>query len=86
MLEYYQVFSNDDPGLTLSYFTTRSNLVPYAFVWEEGKTMDFAENSVVYDINVGGCSYLNDNMNLYEYQRSFLLTLVQGHSDSTSFS
>ena len=24
----YQVCSNDDPGLTLTYFTTRSNLVP----------------------------------------------------------
>ena len=32
MLEYYQVCSNDDPGLTLTYFTARSNLVPYAFV------------------------------------------------------
>ena len=41
VLEYYQVCSNDDPGLTLTYFTTRSNLVPYAFVWEKGKTMDF---------------------------------------------
>ena len=41
VLEYYQVFSNDDPGLT--YFTARSNLVPYAFVWEKGKTMDFSE-------------------------------------------
>ena len=34
-LEYYQVYSNDDPGLTLIYFTARSNLVPYAFVWEK---------------------------------------------------
>ena len=25
--------SNDDPGLTLTYFMARSNLVPYAFVW-----------------------------------------------------
>ena len=32
--------SNDDPGLTLTYFTARSNLVPYAFVWEKGKIMD----------------------------------------------
>ena len=39
VLEYYQVCSNNDPGLT--YFTARSNLVPYAFVWEKGKTMDF---------------------------------------------
>ena len=32
VLEYYQVCSNDDPGLTLTYFTAKSNLVPCAFV------------------------------------------------------
>ena len=32
VLEYYQVYSNDDPGLTLTYFTARSDLVPDAFV------------------------------------------------------
>ena len=26
--------SNDDHGLTLTYFMARSNLVPYAFIWE----------------------------------------------------
>ena len=45
--------SNDDPGLTLTYFTARSNLVPYAFIWEKGKTMDFSETIVVYDVSVG---------------------------------
>ena len=39
--------SNDDPGLTLTYSVARSNLVPYAFVWEKGKTMDFSETIVV---------------------------------------
>ena len=29
--EYYQVCSNDDPRLTLTYFTARSNLVSYVF-------------------------------------------------------
>ena len=43
VLEYYQVCSNDDPGLTLTYFTAMLNLVPYAFVWEKGETMDFSE-------------------------------------------
>ena len=43
VLEYYQDYSNDDPGLTLTYFTARSNLVPYAFVWDKVKTMDFSE-------------------------------------------
>ena len=52
VLEYYQVCLNDDPGLSLTYFTARSNLVPYAFIWEKGKTMDF----IVYDVKVGRCS------------------------------
>ena len=34
-LEYYEVCSNNDPGLTLTYFTARSNLVPYSFVWKK---------------------------------------------------
>ena len=76
-LECYQVCSNDDPGLTLTYFTVGSNLVPYAFVWEKGTAMDFffPENTVVvYDIKVGRRSQLNEYMNLYEYQwaRSFI--------------
>ena len=29
-----KVCSNDDLGLTLTYFMARSNLVPYAFIWE----------------------------------------------------
>ena len=38
--------------LTWTYFTARSNLLPCAFVREKGKTMDFSENIVVYDINL----------------------------------
>ena len=55
VLEYYQICSNNDSGksgLTSTYFMTRSNLVPYAFVWEKGKTMDFSETIVVYDVKV----------------------------------
>ena len=52
VLECYQVCSNDDPGLTLTYFTARSNLVPYAFVWEKGKTVDFSETIVNYDLKL----------------------------------
>ena len=51
VFKYYQV-ANDDPGLTLTYFTARSNLVPCAFVWEKGKTMDFSETIVVYDLKL----------------------------------
>ena len=46
-LKYYQIHSNDDPGVTLSYFTARSNLVPYAFVREKDKTIDFSETCVI---------------------------------------
>ena len=52
VLRYYQVCSNDDPGLTLTYFTARSNLFPYAFVLEKGKIMDFSETLVVYDLKL----------------------------------
>ena len=55
VLEYYQVCSNDVPELTFTYFTARSNLVLYAFVWEKGEIMDFSETVVVYDIKVGRC-------------------------------
>ena len=30
----YQICSNDEPRLTLTYFTSRSNLLPNAFKWE----------------------------------------------------
>ena len=49
VLEYYQICSNDFPGLTLTYFKARSNLVPYAFEGEKG----FSETIVVYDVKVG---------------------------------
>ena len=52
MLQYYQICSNDDPELTMTCFTARSNLVPYAFVWEKGKTRDFSETMVVYDLKL----------------------------------
>ena len=65
VLEYYQFCPNDDPGLTLTYFTARSDLVPYAFVWEDGKTIDFSETIVVYDLKLA-----TDDRN----DKTFLLT------------
>ena len=38
------VCSHDNPWLTLTLFMARSNLAPYAFVWEKMKTMDFSGN------------------------------------------
>ena len=36
-LKLYKVYINDDPGLTLTYFTARSNLVTCTF--ERGKLL-----------------------------------------------
>ena len=56
----------------------RSNFVPYAFVWEEGKTMDFSETIIVCDIKVGRCSQLNEYMKLISTKgQGHSLTLVQ---------
>ena len=73
VLKYYQVCSNDDSGLTLTYFKARSNLVPYAFVWVNFITMHFSETIVVYDTKVGRFSILNEYMNPYDIKG-------QGHS------
>ena len=47
------IFSNDDYVLTLTYFMTRSNLVPYAFIWENlsfnGRTLQLMTR-MTYDI------------------------------------
>ena len=44
------VCSNDDPGVTLTYFTARSNLVTLAFLWEKVKTVDFSETIAASDL------------------------------------
>ena len=60
-----------------------SPLVPYAFVCEKVKTLDFSETIVVYDIKVVRYSQLNEYMKLYEDQRSrSFIDLVPNHSDS----
>ena len=79
VLEYYQVCSNDEPRLTFTHFTARSNLDPYAFVWEEGKTMDFSETIAVCYTEVGRCSQLNEYMNRYEYQGPMSFTYLIDH-------
>ena len=67
----------------MTYLKARPNLVPYAFVWEKGKTMYCLETIVVYDIKVGRCSQLNKYTRLLEYQRSMSFTdLGPNHSDS----
>ena len=52
VLEYYQIYSNDDPELRLTYFTADLNLIPYAVVREKGKTMDFSGTIIVCDLKL----------------------------------
>ena len=47
--------SNNDPIITLAYFTARSNLVIKAFLWEKEKTVDFSETIAACDLQVGRC-------------------------------
>ena len=43
---------NYDPGLTLTYFTPRSNLVTQAFVWEKAKIIYFIETIAALGLKV----------------------------------
>ena len=63
-------FSNDDPGVTLTYFTARSNFVTKVFLWEKVKTVDFSETIAASDLKVGRCRQLIEFMKLCEYWRS----------------
>ena len=58
---------NDDPGVTLTYFTARSNLVTKAFLWEKVKTVDFSETIAASDLKVGRNRHLNAFMKVSEY-------------------
>ena len=42
--------------------------------WKRVKQWIYLETVIVCDIKVGICSELNENMNLYEYQRSMSFT------------
>ena len=61
------VCSNDDPGVTLTYFMARSNLVIYAFLWEKVKTVDLSETIATSDFKVGRSRHLIELMKLCEY-------------------
>ena len=59
--------SNDDPGLTLTYFTARSSLVIQVFQWEKEKTVDFSETIAACDLKVNRCRQLIEIMKICEY-------------------
>ena len=69
------------PWFDLDVFYGKVKFGP--LVWENIKTMDFSETTVVYDREFGRRSQLGEYMTLYEYQRSRSFTdLGQNHSDS----
>ena len=55
VLEYFQVCSNNDPVLT-NLFYGKVKFRPLCFYMGKGKTMDFSETIVVYDVKVDRCS------------------------------
>ena len=68
----YQVCSNDDLRLTLTYLMSRSNLHPNAFKWENFYKVDFFENFgnlSYYSLLI--CLY-NETMAINKFQRSRL--------------
>ena len=69
-IKLYKVCINGGPGLTLTYFTARSNLETWSFLWEKVQTVDFSETIVACDLKVGRCRQLIDFMKVCEYLRS----------------
>ena len=61
------ICSNDDPVVTLAYFTARSNLVSYAFLWEKVKTVDFSETIAACDLKFCRCRQLIEIMKVCDY-------------------
>ena len=62
-----KVYINNDPGLTLTYFTAKSNLVTYVFLWEKVKTVYFSETITACDLKVGRCRQLIEVLKVCEY-------------------
>ena len=62
-----QSYINYDPGLTLTYFMARSNLVTWAFLWEKVKMVDFSETIAASDLKFGGSRHLIEYMKICEY-------------------
>ena len=61
------VCSNDDPGVTLTYFMARSNLVTKAFSTGKGEKVDFSETIAAYGLKVGRYRKLIKFMKVCEY-------------------
>ena len=51
----------------MTYFTARSTLVTYPFLWEKVKTVDFSEPIAACDLKVDRCRQLIEIMKVCEY-------------------
>ena len=54
------VCSNDDPGLTLTYLTARSNYGTLTFLQEKVKPVDVVEFIAACDLNIVRCKQLDE--------------------------
>ena len=63
------VCANDDPGVTLTYFTARSNLIILAFLLENGKTVDMIFQKLVYFCLHPIACWINFRQKLYLQHR-----------------
>ena len=68
---------NDDPGVTLTYFTARSNLETLAFLKEKVKTVDFSETIEASDLKGSRNRHIIRRYVSIEGQ-GYFLTLTQG--------
>ena len=81
LLECYKIYSNDDPGLTLTYLTARSNLVPFVFVWEDASALDFPETIEACEVKVGTYNQISEYIR-FTQGKGHSLIFVQCHLDS----
>ena len=68
----YQVYSNDDPRLTLTYLTSRSNLLPNAFEWEIVWKVGFLNTGEAKVITLTWYVKTNETIAINKFQRSRL--------------
>ena len=68
----YQVCSNDDPRLTLTYSMSRSNFLPNAFKWEFFCKVDFLNTVEAKVIFLTWYVETNETMLMNKFQRPWL--------------
>ena len=61
------VCSNNDRGLTLTYFTAMSNFVTWIFPYEKVKMVDFSETIAASNLKVGRSRHLIEFMKVSEH-------------------